>query len=248
MLTSSYIHIPGIGAAAEKKIWSDGIRTWDQFEEKHQSIRLSASKIRTILQGIEESRQRLDAFDHDYFASALPSKEHWRTYRHFRGNTLFLDIETTGLSTASSEITMIGTYGNGETRFFINGINLDDFPGVLEGYRSIVTFNGARFDLPFIRHHFPQIRLDQLHIDLMYPLRRIGYSGGLKHIESLMGMERSTETAGLTGFDAVRLWYRYKQGDENALDTLIMYNTEDIRNLEIIIEKVYPELMARAFI
>jgi hypothetical protein len=36
---------------------------------------------------------------HIYFANNLQKKEHWRAYREFREKTIFLDIETTGLST-----------------------------------------------------------------------------------------------------------------------------------------------------
>jgi uncharacterized protein YprB with RNaseH-like and TPR domain len=243
MLTSSYIHLPGIGASTEKRIWRSGIVTWDEFVEDYPRVGLPASKANVILEGIGQSRDRLAARDHSYFARTLPSKEHWRAYRQFKDATIFLDIETTGLSARDNEITMIGVYGAGKTRVFINGINLDDFPGALEGCKTIVTFNGIRFDIPFIQHYFPDIVFDQLHIDLMYPLRRIGLTGGLKKIETTLGLARSTETSGLNGFDAVRLWYRYKRGHQEALDTLIKYNIEDIRNLETIIDTIYPDLV-----
>jgi len=59
----------------------------------------------------------------------------------------------------------------------------------------LVTYNGARFDLPFIKHEYPEIEFDQLHADLMYPLRRIGYTGGLKVIERMLGVTRSEDMA-----------------------------------------------------
>lgn len=247
MLTNSYIHLPGIGAATEQRIWGRGIRSWDDFLESHQAIGLPESRVRTIMEGINESAAQLEAGEHTYFANCLPPKEHWRAYRQFRDDTLFLDIETTGLSPKSSDITMIGVHGMGGTRVFIKGIDLDEFPSVLEGCRTLVTFNGARFDLPFISHSFPGIRFGQLHIDLMYPLRRLGLGGGLKHIETVLGLSRSDETSGLSGFDAVRLWHRYLRGSQEALDTLVTYNIEDICNLETIIEMVYPELVENAY-
>jgi uncharacterized protein YprB with RNaseH-like and TPR domain len=80
----------------------------------------------------------------------------------------------------------------------------------------------------------------------MYPLRRIGYSGGLKNIEKLLGISRSEDTEGMTGFDAVKLWRQYERGDREALDKLIKYNKEDIVNLKTIIELTYPKMVEKA--
>ncbi|MCD4798299.1 MAG: ribonuclease H-like domain-containing protein [Methanosarcinales archaeon] len=65
---------------------------------------------------------------------------------------------------------MIGLHSSYGTKVFINGIGLEDFPQALKGCKVIVTFNGARFDLPFIEQHLPGVSFDQLHIDLLYPL------------------------------------------------------------------------------
>ena len=142
---------------------------------------------------------------------------------------------------------MIGVHSSDGTKVFISGIDLEDFPQALEGCKVIVTFNGARFDLPFIKHHLPGVSFDQLHIDLLYPLRRLGLTRGLKRIETELGLSRSGETTGLSGFDAVRLWYKYKHGSQAALDTLVRHNIEDIQNLETIIEILYPSLMENAY-
>jgi len=247
MLTNSYIHLPGIGATTERKIWDCGIKSWDEFREEPHRAGLPESKLRSILEGIGTSKEKLNARDHIYFANNLPKKEHWRAYREFKDHAIFLDIETTGLSPYYNEITMIGVHGSDGTKVFISGIDLEDFPQALEGSKVIVTFNGARFDLPFIEQHLPGVSFDQLHIDLLYPLRRLGLTGGLKRIETELGLSRSGETTGLSGFDAVRLWYQYKRGSQAALDTLVRYNIEDIQNLETIIEMLYPSLMENAY-
>jgi hypothetical protein len=56
-------------------------------------------------------------------------------------------------------------------------------------------------------------------------------------------MRRSDETSGITGFDAVRLWNRYEHGNSEALETLIRYNTEDVVNLEKIIQMTHPRMI-----
>jgi hypothetical protein len=111
-----------------------------------------------------------------------------------------------------------------------------------------VTFNGARFDLPFIRKEYPGFSYEnKMHADIMYCLRRIGLCGGLKKIEVDLGISRSEETTGIDGFEAVRLWNRYEKGNEQALDLLLQYNREDIVNLETILEITYEDLKKQAF-
>ena len=123
---------------------------------------------------------------------------------------------------------MFRVHSSDGTKMFIIGIDLEDFPQALEGCKVIVTFNGARFDPPFIEQHLPGANSDQLHIDLLYPLRRLGLTWGPKRIKTGLGLSRSNETTGLSGYDAVRLWYQYKRGSQAALDTLVRYTVEDI--------------------
>jgi uncharacterized protein YprB with RNaseH-like and TPR domain len=77
-------------------------------------------------------------------------------------------------------------------------------------------------------------------------MRQIGYRGGLKAIERAMGIERSGETKGLTGRDAVRLWAQYMRGSDSALDTLLAYNREDVVNLEKLMEHAYFDMRSMA--
>jgi len=124
---------------------------------------------------------------------------------------------------------------------------MDDIVEEFEKYDFLVTFNGARFDLPFIRREFPQADLDKLHADLMYPLRRISLTGGLKKIEVELGITRSEDVAGITGFDAVRLWHQYERGDQEALELLLEYNRADIVNLETIMQMTLPRFIDNKF-
>ncbi len=242
MLKNTYIHIPGIGLVTERQIWKCGIKNWEDFLENHNIIKAAKAKRRLLFCGVEESIDQLSGGNHVFFARRLKTGDHWRAYRYFKEDTAFVDIETTGLSPGYDRITMIGIYNGKKTKTFIKGIDLDEAPLELAKYKQLVTFNGARFDLPFIEREFPGF-FNHLHIDLLYPLKKIGYSGGLKKIEQQLGMKRSEETEGISGFDAVRLWNRYERGDEESLDILVKYNTEDVVNLEKIIEMTYLKMV-----
>jgi uncharacterized protein YprB with RNaseH-like and TPR domain len=152
-------------------------------------------------------------------------------YSEFAGRALFLDIETTGLSGEYDEVTLIGALGNGELSLFINGINLEQFPAYIERFPLLVTFNGSQFDVPFLRAHFPDARLDQAHIDLRFVMASLGYKGGLKAVENQLGLHRNPAIQGVDGFEAVRLWHLHRRGDIGALEKLILYNLTDVANL-----------------
>jgi len=109
---------------------------------------------------------------------------------------------------------------------------------------NIVTYNGACFDLPFISSKLG-IKFDQLHVDLRFAYARLGISGGLKKIENMFDLERSLETKGLDGFDAVNLWHKYVNGDDNALRLLKRYNEEDVIGLKILGKRAYSMLKER---
>ena len=88
MLTNSFIHMPKIGATTERKIWDSGIKSWDEFTEGPHHAGLPESKLRSILEGINTSKEKLNVRDHTYFANNLPKKS---TGRHTgnSGNTPF---------------------------------------------------------------------------------------------------------------------------------------------------------------
>jgi hypothetical protein len=239
--------MPRIGATVEKKIWSNGIKTWEEFMQGHDCLLIPPSKKNMIMTGIRDSVERLECRDFEFFAKSLPTSEHWRAFREFSDKVAYVDIETTGLSPGSSYITVVGIYDGKEARTFVKGIDLDDIVDIFPKYEYLVTFNGARFDLPFIKREFPEIEFNQLHADLMYPLRRIKLSGGLKKIECELGISRAEETVGISGFDAVRLWHQYERGDEEALDLLLKYNREDIVNLKAIIDMTLPRFIENKF-
>jgi uncharacterized protein len=153
----------------------------------------------------------------------------------------FVDIETTGLSPWGSDITVIGFYicSGMETRsvqLVGKDITRVDVLNTLEGVDTIYTYNGARFDLPFIHHHLG-INLAEMydHCDLMFRCWHNKLYGGLKGVEKQLGICRESE--GVDGRMAITLWYRYlNSGDLEALDTLLRYNLEDVVNLKTLKE------------
>ena len=244
MLNNTYIHIPGIGAATERMIWNCGIKSWKDLVKNHDAIKMTRHKKRLLLSEVANSIEQLSCCNHVFFARRLAPCHHWRAYRQFKEKTAYVDIETTGLSPDYSKITIIGIYNGNETKTYVRGINIEDATAELAKYKQLVTFNGARFDLPFIEHEFPGF-FNHLHTDLMYPLKKIGFKGGLKNIECQLGLKRSEETADIRGLDAVRLWNRYERGDDEALEVLIKYNKEDVENLKTVIEMTYPVMMEK---
>ncbi len=243
MLKHTFIHAKGIGSGTEKKLWRDGIISWDAFLDNLNSINLPAHKKDCIEEELKNSEIEAGNSNYLYFKDKIVRKEHWRLYPQFAESCAFLDIETTGLM-YNDKITIIGLYDGSEIKTYIHGRNLEDIKEELKKYSMIVTFNGTSFDLPFIQRVFPEIVFNHIHVDLRYFTRRIGLSGGLKAIEDKMNINRCEETTGLTGWDAVRLWRMYERGDKDALELLIKYNNEDIVNLKKILELIYPKVKA----
>jgi predicted nuclease with RNAse H fold len=66
--------------------------------------------------------------------------------------------------------------------------------------------------------------------------------GGLKAVETEMGIRRPSDIEDLTGYDATVLWAKYLRGDRHALQQLIQYNTEDVVHLKAIMEVAYDRL------
>jgi uncharacterized protein YprB with RNaseH-like and TPR domain len=245
MLRNTFLHIRGVGPVTERRIWNAGISTWNDFMRKHHGLDIPEKRKQRILEAVEKSIEAFKSGDHGFFREGLPENEQWRAYRDFERSTAYLDIETTGLGFWSHDITMIGIFDGKRQSTYIKGINLDDFQFELSRYKAIVTFNGSRFDLPFIEAKYPNVKFGQIHLDLRFILRRLGYRGGLKSIESQLGLKRSDDTEDLRGADAVRLWRAYTKGNDKALKLLIKYNSEDVRGLECLMKMAYEELKKR---
>jgi len=148
----------------------------------------------------------------------------------------YLDIETTGLSPAYHRITVVGiglAIGSHieHVQLYDGSLTRSALEEALEGATRLYTYNGQRFDLPFIAECLEIDLTEHLrHHDLMYDCWRQGLYGGLKAVEARLGIVRNV--VGVDGYQAVLLWQRYEeQGDAEALATLLAYNREDVGNL-----------------
>ncbi|MBP7149292.1 MAG: ribonuclease H-like domain-containing protein [Acidobacteria bacterium] len=237
MLTNTFRHVRGVSAAAEKRLWSAGIDSWERCSSTGALpvTRRLAQRLREVL---AESAERLGAGDARHFANALPNGEHWRLFPEFRDRTAYLDIETTGLSVFDSEITTVALYDGRTVRHYVRGENLGQLGRDLAPYRVLVTYNGKCFDVPFLRRSLG-LPLEQAHVDLRYLLRSLGYSGGLKSCERQLGMDRG-ELDDVDGYFAVLLWQDYcRRHSARSLETLLAYNIQDVVNLEALLVMAY---------
>lgn len=247
MLTSTFIHAQGIGPTTEKRLWEAGYRTWqDILAAGPKELPLTTTQRSMLLPTLEASQKAMEAEDWQYFAGVLPSSEHWRAAPLLMERIGFLDIETNG-GFSADDITIIGVYDGYESRILVKGRDLEEFTAEAERVALWVTFFGTGFDLPFLRRRFPDLPLNQMHIDLCSALRRLGYKGGLKRIEERLGISRPPEVEGMSGFDAVTLWRQYRRrNDVDALNRLIAYNRVDIENLQLLLAFAYPRLREAA--
>ncbi|MGA9048918.1 MAG: ribonuclease H-like domain-containing protein, partial [Dehalococcoidia bacterium] len=161
----------------------------------------------------------------------------------------YLDIETTGLYSGNCSITVIGIYFCNEyedmlVQLYNENLTRRRLLEVLEGSDYLYTYNGERFDLPFIHHRLgPDLSRMYLHSDLMHRCHRHMLKGGLKVVLNRLGISRETE--GLTGWHAVWLWKKYCAfNDHKSLDLLLRYNRDDVVNLRDLREKL--DLLDRA--
>ncbi len=231
MLRNTFSHIPGIGMMTERRFWRDGIHRWEDFSA-HPTDRLSPARRDHILKHLEESCYQFKAKNPCYFSNLLPANLQWRYFPEFRDLTVYLDIETTGLTGWRNEITTIALYDGSSIQYFVNGLNLDAFPAQIAKYKVIITYNGKCFDIPFIESFF-KAQVSHAHIDLRWILAGLGYKGGLKGCEARLRISRG-DLADIDGFFAVLLWQDYKaRRNPKALETLLAYNIQDVLSLEL---------------
>ena len=155
----------------------------------------------------------------------------------------YLDIETTGFNRYYCDLTVIGIALEKGRKCQVVQLIEDDLSEKillksLKRVDEIYTYNGSRFDLPFIEAKLG-VDLKQcfMHTDLMYDCWEQNLKGGLKVVERLLNIKR--QLSSVDGYIAVQLWYDYvNNNDKEALQTLLAYNEEDVVNLRVLRRKL----------
>lgn len=174
---------------------------------------------------------------------------------------LFLDIETTGLSPASSQLYLIGiAYYKEETWCIEQWMAQKEFEErelllklaeVLPQYSLIMHFNGNRFDIPYLTEkaaaQFVSLSFDEYQgIDIYKRLAPLKNLLGLpdcrqKTIEQYLGINRLDK---YSGGELIHIYKTYITApSESALQLLIQHNRDDMKGmLDIVPALAYSEL------
>lgn len=240
MLRNTFCHIPGIGKDSERRLWESGCETWEDVLGGR-PVSLGSASRELVLRQVEASEKALSEGHHQFFATGLGRNLSWRAWPEFGHSTCYLDIETDG-GKGGSAVTMIGIYDEEGFKCLVKGDNLGNFPDLISHYSMVVTFYGSMFDVPMLEKCFHGLRMDQIHLDLCFALKDLGFKGGLKKIERQLGIVRPDEVEGLDGYEAIRLWRAHLAGSPTALETLIAYNREDVANLPALAQVAYDGL------
>lgn len=161
-------------------------------------------------------------------------------------NYSILDIETTGLSSKYHQVILIGLLIVEKNKIIVKQFfaeNTKDEKNLLlalldatKDREFTITFNGASFDIPFLRERFQNYQMqwpfnDVKHLDLLQLIRRYksylqldNYQ--LKTVERFLGINRKDT---INGKESVALYRQYLLNPSPSLEkTILLHNFEDI--------------------
>ena len=240
MLSHTFCCFRGLSPDAERRLWREGCLTWDHLPRLAHRL-VSPRKVTVLLAQMPLLRAALEGRVADVFLKRLPPGHRTRLWPEFSRGMGFLDVETTGLGRCD-DVTVIGLHVGGGLHQFVRGRNLEEFLRVWRRVETLVTFNGAAFDLPHLTRAF-DLTSAPPHLDLRAESRACGLAGGLKEIERSLGIVREEFETG-DGALAVKWWARHEQhGDVDALDRLLRYNARDTVSLLRLTEHLWRRSM-----
>jgi uncharacterized protein YprB with RNaseH-like and TPR domain len=243
MIESTFLLLNGIGEVTERKLWGYGVTRWQDFQTAPSLPGIGRNRKTLYDEDLSLALHHYELDDARYFGRCLKARDHWRLYDWLRPRAVYLDIETAG--GPFGDVTVVGLYAGGRMTSLVRGDSLtqERLCAELSQYDLVVTFFGAAFDLPYLLATYPKLTFDQPHIDLCFLARRLGLRGGLKYIEAVLGIERQACLHGLNGWDAVRLWNRWRHGhDTRSLELLLGYNAADAMNLRQLADFLFDRL------
>ncbi len=239
MLRNSFIFLPKVGVATEKKLFDQDIKSWSDFL-KIEKIKGFSKKKKELCNKILTEASNALINENSKFFNKVPSKEKWRLYEDFKDQVVFLDIE---IGRNNQDIILIGLFDGFESKFFVKGVNLgkEEFFKELNKYKLVISFNGSAFDIPLIERYF-RTAIELPHWDIKHACLKLGLKGGLKEVEIMLNLTRPVHLYG----NPSELWRTFfASKDREYLDLLIKYNEEDIVNLKPIAEFCFKELKER---
>jgi len=165
-----------------------------------------------------------------------------------------LDIETTGLSPASSKIILGGLISITEDgllfqQFFAESLNdeaqlLEEYLSAINELDAVVTFNGRHFDIPYIKKRAVINRLPSevindmpFNLDLYLAikdfseLKKVLPNLKQKTVENYFGLWQNREDE-ISGAESVDLYYEYLVNRDSALkEKILLHNSDDLLQL-----------------
>ena len=245
MVDQTFLHFPGIGPATEQRIFEAGLSTWSSVLQAPESLPFRGERRTVLLRELGRCQEALEKEDLSLLVDSLIVREQWRILAKWRERLTYFDIETSGLS-YDDYITVVACYHKGQVHQFVRGENLDDFLELLDDVDLLVSFNGGTFDVPLVLRTWHIQELPCAHIDLRWQCYHVGLRGGLKEVEQLLDIRRSSRLEGIDGFEAVLLWSRWEGSrDAQAREKLLAYCRQDVLSLRAINDEI---LRRRGFV
>lgn len=176
-------------------------------------------------------------------------KQYNLTNELFAENCIFFDIETTGFSPNSSNIYLIGCLRKqGENliidQFFAENKEdekeiLAQFMTLLNQYKTIISFNGIGFDIPFIKakcdkYDIPEHLKDYQYIDIFKLISSVKFLLKLpnykqKTVEGFLDIHRDDQ---FSGGQLINIYQDYiETHSSEAEKLLLLHNFEDVTGM-----------------
>ena len=184
----------------------------------------------------------------------------------FTNDSIFFDIETTGFSPTSSSLYLIGClYHDGQNivveQFFAESKDeekdiLISFMNLLSRFKTIITFNGIGFDIPYMKakcnfFHVQESFEDFEYVDIFkqigaikFLLKQANYKQ--KTIEAFLGINRDDL---FSGGDLINVYEEYTRTHKaEAERLLLLHNYEDVLGMmDLLPILTYQQLLEGAY-